>query len=40
MEFVDEEAADAAKEAIHGRMFAGNLVQAVFITPPAFAAIS
>lgn len=40
VEFVDDNGAVAAKEAIHGRTFAGNLVQAVFITPPSFAALT
>ncbi|KIZ01571.1 Splicing factor U2af large subunit B [Monoraphidium neglectum] len=36
VEFEGPEGAQAAKDAIHGRVFAGNLVQAVFITPEAF----
>ncbi|KAI8468975.1 MAG: hypothetical protein J3K34DRAFT_425448, partial [Monoraphidium minutum] len=39
IEFRDTDAAGGAKNAMHGRVYAGAVVQAVFITPDAFAAV-
>lgn len=36
VQFVDISGATAAKEAIHGRMFAGNPVQATYLTAQAY----
>lgn len=36
VQFVDISGAQAARDAIHGRMFAGNMVQAVFLTAQAY----
>lgn len=37
--FADAAGAAAAQARIHGRMFAGNMVQAMFLTPAAYAAV-
>lgn len=39
VQFADVPSAQKAKEAIHGRMFAGNIVQAFHITLPTYQAI-
>lgn len=36
VQFVDIKGATAAKEAIHGRLFAGNPVQATYLTAQAY----
>jgi hypothetical protein len=37
--FADAAGAAAAQARIHGRMFAGNMVQAMFLTPAAYGAV-
>jgi len=39
VQFADPTSASKAKDAIHGRMFAGSAVQVAFITPDAFARV-
>lgn len=37
--FVDVPSAEKAKDAIHGRMFAGNIVQAFFVALPTYQSV-
>eukprot|EP00882_Tetradesmus_deserticola_P029232 GHRQ01032704.1.p1 GENE.GHRQ01032704.1~~GHRQ01032704.1.p1 ORF type:complete len:107 (-),score=27.40 GHRQ01032704.1:157-438(-) len=39
VQFADVPSAQKAKEAIHGRMFAGNIVQAFHVSLPSFQSI-
>jgi hypothetical protein len=39
VQFADVPSAQKAKDAIHGRMFAGNIVQAFHISLPSFQSI-